>query len=107
MAVFTQEVLLAGNWPVLQVLTEEGPCDCLNKIVIHDNIKNRRKNLQYRYGPYQDRKVGSTSSCGPGNRIQFQNEANFCQPFFSNGYKLPFFLRRNLTHLRNLATASS
>ena len=38
MAVFTQEILLAGNWPVLQVLTEEGPCDTLYKIVTHINI---------------------------------------------------------------------
>ena len=50
-------------------------------------------NLQYRCGPYEDRKASSTSSCEPGNRIQFQNEVNSCQPFFSNGYKLPFFLR--------------
>ena len=43
MAVFTQEILLVGNWPVLQVLTEEGPCDALNKIVTHINIIIRKE----------------------------------------------------------------
>ena len=43
MAVFTQEILLVSNWPVLQVLTEEGPCDTLNKIVTHDNIIIRKE----------------------------------------------------------------
>ena len=38
MAVFTQEILLVGNWPVLQVLTEEGPCDSLNNIITHGSI---------------------------------------------------------------------
>ena len=38
MAVFTQEEFLVGNWPVLQVLTEEGPCDSLNNTITHGSL---------------------------------------------------------------------